>query len=638
MYILTGDGDGRNCPSVGILKSTDGGYTWYATGFQWDEDDLRYGYKLIMNPDDPNIMFAATSNGLYRTSNGWNTYTLEYFAGMRDIEFKPGNPQIVYASTWRHVLRSTDGGLSWANLSSSDPVLPYVDEEMSRVALAVSPHNPSWVYALMSWDDSPEDESFIGLYASANSGDSWTVVCDTQDILGRQTWYDLVIAVDPENVTHVLAGGVHLFDNYNVTVNEEWDRLGQGWVHADLHDLLFTDSYIYAATDGGMSRSSDGGTTWVDISEGLSIAQIYDFDVWYNSVIEGSQDNGTMRWGFGDSEADHILGGDGFECMFHPTDPNIIYACHQNGRRKSDNGGVNFYNITPPGDSNMWDASWIMHPFNPDTLYSAWKTISRTYDGGVTWVDINPGFSNDRSIRAMAQGIDNPNRLYASDRWSLRRTSSLHGSAPGWVDFSAGLPFSNALLGGIAVDPDDANRVWCTFQGYGSEKVFYSSNGGFDWTDVSGSLPHVPILSIIYQPGSNDGIYVGTTIGVFYKNADLNDWIYFSNGLPVVGVEDMKIIGGRLYVATYGRGVWRSYVYTTCPVAISLSPASDPSNPLSTGVQHYSASHSILSTRQIVGGIGTDVSYQAGTYVRLDPGFEVQSWSAFEAKIDGCPD
>src|SRR5690606_19207955 len=105
------DGDGRSSPCGGILRSTDGGYTWQATGLIWNQDQLRYGFKLLMNPVQPNIMYAATTHGIYRTSNSWSTYDIVSAGLTYDIEFKPGDPNVVYASTQTSVLRSTNGGL-----------------------------------------------------------------------------------------------------------------------------------------------------------------------------------------------------------------------------------------------------------------------------------------------------------------------------------------------------------------------------------------------------------------------------------------------------------------------------------------------------------------------------------------------
>jgi hypothetical protein len=69
MYIATGDGDGSDTNSTGVLKSTDGGVTWQTTGLNWTVSQGRRIRKLLMDPDDTNMLLAATSDGLYITTN-----------------------------------------------------------------------------------------------------------------------------------------------------------------------------------------------------------------------------------------------------------------------------------------------------------------------------------------------------------------------------------------------------------------------------------------------------------------------------------------------------------------------------------------------------------------------------------------
>jgi hypothetical protein len=69
-----------------------------------------------------------------------------------------------------------------------------------------------------------------------------------------------------------------------------------------------------------------------------------------------------------------------------------------------------------------------------------------------------------------------------------------------------------------------------------------------------------------------------------------------------------------------------------------LTPANDPSNPYSTGVQQYAASSSISSTRVVTGGVGTNVQYHAGSFILLIPGFEAKSATFFLANLTPCPD
>ena len=252
---------------------------------------------------------------------------------------------------------------------------------------------------------------------------------------------------------------------------------------------MFTDNYLYAATDGGVARSSDGGATWINISNGLDIMQFYDIDVKGSRIIGGTQDNGTSVWHIGDPVAVREIGADGFESMFHPTNNNIMYGCTQETRHKTIDNGANWTNITPPGDESTWDASWIMHPTNPDTMYCARKDFHRTYDGGTTWSFINVVRPTNELIRAMGQSASNPNRLYASDRESLVRTDNVHIATPSWGDITGLLPIGPGQnqLGGIAVDPDNSDRLWVTMRGYdNAKKVYYSHNAGGTWTKYLG--------------------------------------------------------------------------------------------------------------------------------------------------------
>ncbi|MBK8142624.1 MAG: hypothetical protein IPK57_17695 [Chitinophagaceae bacterium] len=132
IYVLTGDGDsnmGDNGfvqgfdyirPSIGVLKSTDGGVTWQRTG-DLGLTGFYVGYKLVQSPTNANVLIAATSQGLFRTTNGGTTWTLvspnsnRYF----DIEWKPGSSTTVYACTAGTFYISTDGGVTFENSNAN---------------------------------------------------------------------------------------------------------------------------------------------------------------------------------------------------------------------------------------------------------------------------------------------------------------------------------------------------------------------------------------------------------------------------------------------------------------------------------------------------------------------------------------
>jgi hypothetical protein len=144
---------------------------------------------------------------------------------------------------------------------------------------------------------------------------------------------------------------------------------------------------------------------------------------------------------------------------------------------------------------------------------------------------------------------------------------------------------------------------------------------------MSGSIPDIPINCIAID--TDGSAYIGTDLGVFYRAANMNDWIPFANHLPVVPVVDLFIYNSAIRAATYGRGVWQSVKANTCLVASNIT------NDL-TGDLYYEASLSIVSTSEVQGGMNTRVAFKAGNFVRLDPGFEVPAANTFQAYIGDC--
>ena len=655
MYLLTGDGDGNNSPSIGVLKSFDGGNTWVATdlnwAINWDYPTMIRAFNLVMHPTNPEILYVAASNGIWKTSDGGQHWQMKQGGVFFDIEFKPGDPAKMYATSTNYFWKSTNSGDNW--VLDGDPDFP---TEFCRIEMAVSPDQPNSIYLLFGGHVTGTGNGhFSGVYRSVDEGAEFSLMSDAPNILGlsasgqdstNQACYDLAIAVDPNNANTIYVGGINVWKSTNGgsswSIISHWveDNNTIGYTHADIHDLRFNGSTLYCGSDGGIFRSTDGGANWTNLSSGLAIMQFYKIDVEGNIYSGGTQDNGCNQWTSATSTATHTIGADGFACLIDYTNTNIRYQSDQNNKYRSVNGGMSFTSINVPGISGYWNSDWIMDPVEPERLYVAQRDIWRTTSGGVSgWTDLNAGFTNNKNIESMAQGVSNRNRIYASDRLSIRTCGNVNSSSPDWSDISAGLPFAQAMLSDIVVDPLNAQRIWVSFYGFSNgNKVFYSPNGGTNWYNESGTLPNIPVNCIVYQAGTSDGLYIGTDIGVFYRNDGIGDWIYFPNGMPTVRVMDMDIEGGYLYAGTHGRGLWKSEMYTGCPSSYTLTPFNDPGNENFTGIQRYHAGSSITSSRIITGGIGTDVIYAAGSEITLTSGFHAKRNNLFVAKLEGCPE
>jgi hypothetical protein len=96
-----------------------------------------------------------------------------------------------------------------------------------------------------------------------------------------------------------------------------------------------------------------------------------------------------------------------------------------------------------------------------------------------------------------------------------------------------------------------------------------SPDGGLNWSNYSGALPNVPINCIVYQNGTNEGLYIGTDVGVFYTDGTMTDWITYQTGLPNVVVTELEISynNNKLWAGTFGRGLWNTDLFV--PLSVS---------------------------------------------------------------------
>ncbi len=555
IYIGTGDKDANDNYSIGVLKSTDGGVNWDLTGLDWNIGQNRTISKLLINPENPDILFAATTNGLYKTTDaGANWYSVQT-GDIDDMEFKPGDPSFVYACTQKFY-KSTNDGESFTQISGVPT--------SSRAQIAVSDDNPDYVY-FFSYQS--------GVYRSENSGDSFTQR-STEPNQGSQGWYDLAFAVSHENAEEVHLGEINTWRSLNggqswtKTTDWQWGN-SLGYTHCDIHEMVFYGGTLYVGSDGLVSKSIDNGNNWINFTEGISIRQFYRIaGSKTNSykLMGGSQDNGTSV--YTNDYWHEWLGADGMECAINHTNENIVYGTSQNGQfYKSNNGGNGgSVNITQPG-GGAWVTPFVMHPIDPQTLYVGTTNVRKTSNGMNSWTTIsNLGSGN---IRNMYISESNPDFLYVSKDETIYRTMDGGNS---WDNVSGGLP--NLFISYIAVHPLYPETVAVSLSGFSNaNKVFISYDAGTTWENFSDNLPNLPVNCVIFHKDENMGMYVGMDVGIYYCDNSMEEWEAFFEGLPNVIISEMEIHyeSGKIRAGTYGRGLWESDIHPVVPMDIVTS-------------------------------------------------------------------
>jgi PKD repeat protein len=566
IYLATGDNDAGDSPSIGVLKSIDGGLTWNTTGLSFNTNSYRRIGKLLMDPTNSDIIYAATSSGIYKTWDaGVNWYRVSQ-TNTTDMEFKPGDPNTIY-SCRVSFYKSTNGGATWTQIASGLPL----STGLSRMAIAVSPAAPNAVYIVTAAANS---YALHGVYRSTDSGNTFATQASSPNILGwdpnggdntGQGWYDLAIAVSPFNANEVVVGGVNTWASTDAGVswslNSHWYGGGAPYVHADCHDIVFdpvTNGKYYICCDGGLFKTEDDGSSFPDMSGNLCIAQIYRGGIsttTHGKTISGHQDNGTNVGNSGTWA--ETLGGDGMDCFVDRTNDNNMFGeLYYGDFHRSTDGGNTWSNASngTPGNGD-WVTPWEQDPVSPNVLYAGFNQLYRSTDLGANWSPV--GTTILGTILDLEVAPSNPQCIYASTSGSISR--SLDGGVT-WTNVGGSI--SGYAITRIAVSPYDANKIWVSCSGYNVDgKVFFSNNGGTSWANISYGLPNLPADCIRIVPGtSNDAIFVGMDAGVYYHDNSSPGWTPFFTNLPNVPIDDLDIYPPtmKLTAFTYGRGIWEA--------------------------------------------------------------------------------
>jgi photosystem II stability/assembly factor-like uncharacterized protein len=620
--VWVGAGESNSQRSVaygdGIYRSDDGGKNWQNLGLKKSEHIGR----VVVDPRDSKVVYVAAEGplwgpggdrGLYKSADGGKTWkavlTISENTGVVDVALDPSNPDIVYAAAYqrrRHVFtlidggpesaiyKSTDAGATWNKLKSG---LPTVD--MGRIGIAVSPVDPSVVYATIEAGDGKG-----GIFRSNDRGATW----ERKNEFDVGAMYYARIIADPKNADRIFVMNVNLRESLDG--GKSLHKVEENNHHGDNHAIWIDPDntrHWLLGSDGGMYETYDDAKDW-QFKANLPTVQFYDVAVdnalpFYN-VCGGTQDNfswcGPARTrninGIVNSDWYVTTGGDGFHSQVDPEDANTVYSESQYGVLVRYDKPTGQELVLQPqegkGEAALrwnWDSPVIISPHSHTRLYFAANKLFRSDDRGDTWKAI----SGDLTRQINRNQLPVMGRVWEPDSVAKNQSTSLYGNivalsespkkegliyvgtddgliqvtgdgGQSWTKYEkfAGVP-DTTYVSRLAASHHDANTVYAAFDNHKNEDfkpyLLRSTDAGKSWTSIAGNLPeNGPVLAFAEDTVNANLLFAGTEFGAFFTVDGGQHWVQLKGGLPTIAVRDMVMQAreGDLVIATFGRGFY----------------------------------------------------------------------------------
>jgi uncharacterized repeat protein (TIGR01451 family) len=272
-------------------------------------------------------------------------------------------------------------------------------------------------------------------------------------------------------------------------------------------DLAFqpgNSSIIYAATDTGLFKSTDGGANWnaLPASPPFILFKLA-LDPVNPAIIYVTTNAGVFKSTDGGNSFAAINNGLQLPVRtisVDPVTPNILYAAGGGPYFKSINGGAT-WTSNFPGLASKVD-SVVIDPNTPTTLYAITnRGILRSMDSGASWTELNTGIPDFNTINSIT--IDGAhNIIYAATSFGVRK--SVNGGNT-WVDIG-NLSFN---VVNVAFDPTNASLLYAAT----TIAIQKSIDGGNSWTESNTGFPGTRISTLILNPTQPSTLFAGTTSG-----------------------------------------------------------------------------------------------------------------------------
>ncbi len=495
-----------------------------------------------------------------------------------------------------------------------------------RFEIAISPLTPKSIYVvgqhyLKKHNQTDDSITYVAIWKSVDDGVTWErkYLEDQTHYFagladGRVDYYKMELQISLTDTNVLYVGGntmSRIIQQPGAWTIARTTVYGENGYHPDTRAAVVlhgsnigsngANDVLICGNDGGVSRTNNGINSWTNINGiGLWIAEFWGMGsseknpYWMGG---GAADNGFFaNLGPSGSWLLTVGGEDAAGTLVDTELPNIVYlnSIGNDGymTQISTNYGLTFPGTCYPtgSESSLYNKPLVLNPKNSNVMYSGAYDLFRnanmhTFPNHFIKIPVhlNQGaiIDSNEKINCIAIPESDTNIIlfsYEGNHWnSSNKKHKLllsHDRGSNFIDLLASSGNGVLLswltyrpITSILISPIDTLKMWVTLGGFsgstGHGKVFYSSDGGNLFTDISTDLPDFPVNCIKYWKGGDDRIFIGTDVGVYYKDNTLTSWQPFNVGLPKTMITDLEVLPDIevLRVSTYGRGIWQTYLH-----------------------------------------------------------------------------
>jgi hypothetical protein len=567
-----------------------------------DNDGVSEVFFAAADTFSSGSILGVSEIGMYKSTDGINFTKLVFPDTESGSAYEPNDIEIatdnsIYVSTTSNTF-GAGGGRIFKSTDGNTFTLVHTVPNGDRTEIVTSKLDANTLYILAQLNTDP-----VGIYKTTDGFATVTALAlpddadngiPADDFTRGQAFYDLLLRVDPNDDKIIYVGGIDLFrsEDSGTTWNQisKWSNnndlrtLDVSLVHADQHGMAFSSSSkMVFSNDGGVYFSDDTATVISPRKKGYNTLQFYTVGVAPTTAFDGkeyflagAQDNGTLLITDADSGVNSFnetQGGDGAYSFFDQDGSDQYYIANY-----VYNNNINLYDVLTNTTRNINSESASNGDFiNQEALDSNLNILYSNYSSGSNYIvkmyrNITVAATKTDLINAnlmdaapsaltVSPHTTNQSNLFIGLKngklIKISGTTNTFPTNPVWTDIT-GTNFVGSVSD-IELGANE-NEIFVTMHNYGVQNIWYTSDGGANWSAKEGNLPDIPVKTILQNPLRLEEVIIGTELGVWRTEdffAVSPTWIQSYNGMSNVKVTDLDLRDDNVvFAATYGRGVF----------------------------------------------------------------------------------